>query len=106
MAIAERFGGLCRVGLHEAGITVRQVQGKEVDFALDPADHCKRFAKIHLCVARCMFQRHKDLSGPAFAGTDIVHDNRDAAFKTMHVAKPLEYPFCCVALFAVQHNPR
>ena len=37
----------------------------------------------------------------AFAGTDIVRDDRDAAFKTMLVAKSLEYPSCCVALFAV-----
>jgi len=99
MAIAEGLGGLARVGLHEAGITVRQVQGEEVDFARNAGDDGKRLAKVDLGVTWFMLQWHEDLLGPAFACTDIIRDDRHAAFQTMLVAKPLENPFCRVALF-------
>ena len=80
---------------------MRQVQGKEVDLARNAGNHCKRLAEIHLCMAGIMLQWHEDLLGPAFAGTDIIRDDRDAAYETMLVAKPLEDPFCRVALLAV-----
>jgi hypothetical protein len=34
--VTKRLGGLLRIGLHEAGVAVRQVDRKEVDLALDP----------------------------------------------------------------------
>ncbi len=36
VAIAERLGRLRRIGLHEAGVTVGKVEGKEVDLARTP----------------------------------------------------------------------
>ena len=45
VAIAERLGRLRRVGLHEAGITVGKIEGKEVDLARHAADHRHRLPK-------------------------------------------------------------
>jgi hypothetical protein len=46
--VAKRFGGLRRIGLHKAGIAVRQVHREEVDLAFDPGDLRQCLAKIHL----------------------------------------------------------
>jgi hypothetical protein len=50
--VTKRFGGLLRIGLHEAGVAVRQVDRKEVDLALDPGDLRLRLTKIRLHMAR------------------------------------------------------
>src|ERR1039458_977218 len=55
---AEGFGRFRRIGLHQAGVTVRQVYRKEVDLLLHPADHRQRFAEVDLCVPRLVSQRH------------------------------------------------
>ncbi len=77
---------------------MRQVQGKEVDLARNAGNHCKRLAEIHLCMAGIMLQWHEDLLGPAFAGTDIIRDDRDAAGKAMLIAQTLKNPFGGMAL--------
>ena len=75
VAIAERLGRLRRVGLHEAGITVGKIEGKEVDLARHAADHRHRLAEVRLGVAGGMDERHEHLARPKPPLTDIVlHD--------------------------------
>ena len=65
VAIAERLGRLRRIGLHEAGITVGKVEGKEVDLlARHTADHRHRLAEVRLGVARGVMQGHEHLARP------------------------------------------
>ena len=64
VAIAERLGRLRRVGLHEAGITVGKIEGKEVDLARHAADHRHRLAEVRLGVAGGMDERHEHLARP------------------------------------------
>src|ERR1039458_7957651 len=44
VSFAEGFRALPGIGLHQAGVAVRQVHRKEVDLPLLPADHRQRFA--------------------------------------------------------------
>ena len=75
VAIAERRGRLRRIGLHEAGVTVGKVEGKEVDLARHTADHRHRLAEVRLGVARGVMQGHEHLARPKPPLTDIVlHD--------------------------------
>ena len=46
-------------------VAVRQVEGEEMDFLLDPTNERPRFAKIGLRVPRRMNQRHVHLPTPA-----------------------------------------
>ena len=48
VTVAERLGRLRRIGLDEARIAVRQIQGKEVNLPGDPADHRPGFTEVHL----------------------------------------------------------
>ena len=50
MPVAERFRHLRRVGLDEACIAVRQIEGEEVHLPRHPADHRPRLAEVHLGV--------------------------------------------------------
>lgn len=59
MTLAECFRGLCRIGLHKTGITVRQVHGEEMGLLLDAGDSYPRLAEIRLGVTGCMDQRHE-----------------------------------------------
>ena len=59
---AERLRRLRRIGLHEAGIAVRQVHREEVDLPLYPADHRQRFAEVNLRVPGIMPQWHEHLT--------------------------------------------
>ena len=59
MAVEERFGGLARIGFHEARIGLRQVHAEEVDLLPHAADHADRLAKIDLAVPGRMRQRHE-----------------------------------------------
>ena len=61
MAVQEGLGGFPRIGLHEAGIRLRQIQAEEVDLLANAADHCQRLPEIHLAVARRVGQRHERL---------------------------------------------
>ena len=61
--------------LHEAGVTVGKVEGKEVDLARHTADHRHRLAEVRLGVARGVMQGHEHLARPKPPLTDIVlHD--------------------------------
>ena len=67
MPVAERFGGLRRIGLHKTSIAVRQVHRKKMDLALDPGDLRQHLAKIHLRMAGIMPQRHEYFAMPQTA---------------------------------------
>jgi hypothetical protein len=60
--ITKRFAGLRQIGMHKAGVTVRQVHRKEVDLAFHPGDLRQRLTKILLRMARIMPQRHEHLA--------------------------------------------
>ena len=47
VAVQERLGGLCRIGLHEAAIAVGQVQHQVVRLPLHPADDHRASPKSH-----------------------------------------------------------
>ena len=57
MPVAKRLGHLGRIGLDEERVRMRQRHRKIVQLALDPVDHTKRLAKIHLCVTGRVRQR-------------------------------------------------
>src|SRR5437762_8387606 len=57
--VTKRFGGLLRIGLHEAGVAVRQVDRKEVDLALDPGDLRLRLTNIPLHMTRLVPPRYE-----------------------------------------------
>lgn len=51
VARAKRLRRLRRIGLHEAGIAVRQVHSEEMDLLLHPADDRPRLAEVRLRMA-------------------------------------------------------
>src|SRR6202011_4869043 len=59
--VAKRFGGFRRIGLHKAGVAMRQVDCKEVDLALYAGNLRHRLAKVRLRMAGIMPQRYEDL---------------------------------------------
>jgi len=71
---------------------VRQVDRKEVDFALYPGDLRQRLTKIRLRMTRIVPQRYEDLELPQPARQHVVLNNGDPAGITVLVAKPLEDP--------------
>ena len=90
--VAERFGGLRRIGLHETRVAVRQVHRKKVDLALDPGDLRQRLAKIHLRMAWIVPQRHEHLAMPQPSRQHVVLNDGDPADIAVLVAKPFEDP--------------
>src|SRR5271165_3957835 len=90
--VAKRFGGFRRIGLHKAGVAMRQVDGKEVDLALYPGNLRHRLAKVRLRMAGIMPQRYEDLELPQSARQHVVLNNGDPAGIAVLVAKPLEDP--------------
>ena len=62
MPVQEGLRRLRRIGLHEAGVRLRQVHAEEVDLPAHAADHADRLAKIHLRMAGRMRQRHERLA--------------------------------------------
>src|SRR5438270_4007563 len=96
--VAKRFGGFRRIGLHKAGVAVRQVDCKKVDLALYPGNLRHRLAKVRLRMAGIMPQRHEDLELPQSARQHVVLNNGDPAGIAVLVAKPLEDPLRGVPL--------
>ena len=92
MPVEERLGGLAWIGLHKAGIRLRQVHAQEVDLLAHPADHADRLAKIYLRMARRVCQRHERLAPSRPAEPDMVLHHRISAGKAMLVAQPFEDP--------------
>ncbi len=45
VAITKRFGCFRRIGHHETGVRVRQVESEKMDFALNAADNAESLAK-------------------------------------------------------------
>ena len=88
--VAERLLGLGRIGRHEAGIRMRQVEREEVDLALHPADDADRLAEVGLRMPRRMRQRHEHLLRPLPPAGDILLHDRDAAREAVLVPQPLE----------------
>ena len=95
---AERLRRLRRIGLHEAGVAVRQVHGEEVDLPLHPADHRQRLAKVRLRMPRIMPQRHEHLPLPLPPRQHVVLHDRQPAAITVLVAQTLEDPLRGVPL--------
>jgi hypothetical protein len=90
VSIAEGLLALGRIGHHEAGIGVRQVEREEVDLALHPADDADRLAEIDLRVTRRMRQRHEHLPCPLPPADNVVLHDRDATREAMLVPETLE----------------
>src|SRR6266567_660229 len=90
--VAKRFGGLRRVGLHKAGVAMRQVDRKEVDLTLYPGDLRQRLTKVRLRMTRIVPQRYEDLELPLPARQHVVLNNGDPAGIAVLVAKPFEDP--------------
>ena len=90
--VQERLRRLARIGLHEAGVRLRQVQAEEVNLLPHPADHRDRLAEVHLSVTRRMRQRHEGLPAPRPAEPHMVLHHRVAAGKAVLVTKALEDP--------------
>ena len=72
MPVAKRFGGFRRIGLHKAGVAMRQVDCKEVDLVLYPGNLRHRLAKVRLRMAGVMPQRYEDLELPQSARQQVV----------------------------------
>ena len=98
MPVAERFRRLRRVGLHEAAIAVRQIEGEEVQLPRHPADHRPRLAEVHLGMAQRMHQRHEHLSRADTPLPDVVLHYGVAAGEAVLVAQTLEDPLRRVPL--------
>ena len=101
MAVAERLRRLRRIGLHEAGIAVRQIEGKKVDLLEYTADYRQGFAKVHLGMARRVMQRHEHLPRPVSACPHIIFDDGVAAGEPVLVAQPFVDPLHRMTLLAV-----
>ena len=98
MAIAKGLGCLRRIGFDEERVRVRQRHCKVVQLAHNPANLAKRLTKVHLCVARCVHQRHEHLPRPPPPLAHIIGHNRDPAGEAMFIAQTLIYPPRCVPL--------
>ena len=71
-------------------VAVRQVEGEEMDLALDPADERPRFAEISLPMPRRMNQRHVHLPAPAMMLAHVVLHDGVPASEVVLVAKTLD----------------
>src|SRR5262245_33244333 len=98
VAVQECLRRLGRIGLHEAGIRLRQVHAEEVELATNTTDHANRFAKIHLRMAWRMRQRHERLATSCPRDADVVLHHRVATVEPVFVAQPLEDPLRGVPL--------
>jgi hypothetical protein len=98
VARAECLRRLRRIGLHEAGIAVRQVHRKEMNLLLHPANHRPGLAEVRLRMARLVPQRHEYLALSLATIVNVVlHDRHPAAIAIL-VAQPLEDPLRCMKL--------
>ena len=87
-----------RIGLHEAGVGVRQVHAEEVDLLPHAADHGHRLAEVDLGMAGRMGQRHEGLPPLRPADPHVVLHHRVAAGIAVLVAQTLEDPLGRVPL--------
>ena len=92
VSVEEGLRRLRRIGLHEAGVRLRQIHAEEMNLLAHPANHAHRFAEIHLRMARRMRQRHEGLSPARPLDPYIILDDGVAAREPMLVAQTLENP--------------
>jgi hypothetical protein len=88
--VAEGFAPLLRIGHHEAGIRVWQVEREEVDFAFHATDDADRLAEIDLGVVGRVHQRHEHFLRPLPTASHVVLHDGDAAREAVLVPEPLE----------------
>ena len=101
MPIKERLGRLPRIGLHEAGVRLWQIQAEEMYLLPNPADLRHRLAEIHLRMARRVGQRHEDFPPARPLPPHMILHHRVAAAIAMLVAQPFEDPLGGVLLFGL-----
>ena len=98
MTVAESFGRLGMVGLHEDRVALGQVHHEEPDLLLDAAKHGGRLPEVGLRVPWRVGQRHEHFLGHLPARAHVVPHRRVAAVEPALVAEPLEDPPGGVAL--------
>jgi hypothetical protein len=89
---AKRLRRLRRIGLHEAGVRVRQVHSEEVDLPFHPADHRQSLAEVGLRMPGVVPQRHEHLALPLTLPQHVVLHDRQAAAIAVLVAQALKDP--------------
>ena len=82
-------------------VAVRQVEGEEMDFLLDPANERPCFAEISLPMPRRMNQRHVHLPAPAMMLAHVVLHDGVPTGEVVLVAKTLEDALRGVPLLAM-----
>ena len=90
MTVEKRFGSLCRIGLHERRVRMRQVHEEHMHLLAHAADHADRFAEIHLRMAWRMRQGDERLPGPRLRMPDVILHHRVAAAEPVLGFKALE----------------
>jgi len=78
---------------------MRQAHHKGLDFAFHPADYAEGLAKINLCVAWPMRQRHKHLFGAPLLLTHVVRHRREAACIPLLITQSFKNALRRVTLF-------
>src|ERR1700720_2699330 len=96
--VEERFRGLRRIGLDEAGVRMRQVEAEHMQLHPYAADDAKAFAEVDLRMARRMGQRHEDLARPAAGDPNVILHYGITAGKTVFEPQPFENPLRGVPL--------
>ena len=91
-------------------VAVRQVEGEEMDFLLDPANERPCFAEISLPMPRRMNQRHVHLPAPAMMLAHVVLHDGVPTGEVVLVAKTLEdalrgVPLLATVLLAIPPQP-
>jgi hypothetical protein len=90
--VEERFRGLRRIGLDEAGVRLRQVETKHTQLHAHAADDADAFAEIDLRMARRMGQRHEGLARPGAGDPNVILHDRIAASVALFDPQPFENP--------------
>jgi hypothetical protein len=78
---------------------MRQAHHKEVNFALHPADYAEGLAKINLCMAWPMRQRHKHLFSAPLLLTHVIRHRREAACIPILITQSFKNALRRVTLF-------
>ena len=90
MAVQEGFGGLRRVGLHEAAVAVGQVDDEAVGLPLHAANDHQGLAEVALGVSRRMGQWDEHLLALTAIFPHVVLDRGVSAVEPVFVPQPLE----------------
>ena len=100
LAVGPRLRRRRRIRADVTRIAVRQVEGEEMRFLLDPADDDHHLAEVRLRVPGRMVKRHEHLAAaPLMLAQVCLHDGV-AAGEPVLVTKPVEDPLGRVPLLA------